>query len=99
MNYIIKEGHLYTCDQYGNTGTHIQDKVLFADYNATLEKYLVTKFDGTVWLTDKNGNTRGSHWTNCNEARFMGNNEVRVVFKNGKTIVTDMSGNIKRTLN
>lgn len=95
--FIIKDGRLYKCDQNGNTGSQLQSNVVFADYDTVTERYLVTKTDGKVWLCDKNGNTFGSYWKDCSEARFNGK-DVRIVYKTGKTVITDKNGNIKRIL-
>lgn len=95
--FIIKEGHLYKCDQNGNIGIRIQSNVVFADYDKSTDRYLVTKIDGTVCICDKNGNSFGSYWKDCCEARFNGT-DVMVVYKNRKTVITDKNGNIKRIL-
>lgn len=98
MNFKIDGITLYTCDQYGNKGRQIADKVAFASYNESKNIFVVVDLDGVVQTRDQYGNPIRVLCENAVEARFTDDKNLIVRTKNGGTEQRDEYGFLIRTL-
>ena len=96
MNWIIKNGSLFLCDIYGNTGRRISESVSFANYDDKTKVFLVTLTDGKVVTKDVNGNSLRQICEGAIEARFQ-DDKILVRTKSGNQL-RDRVGNFLRSM-
>jgi hypothetical protein len=97
MNYKILNKELYLCDKWGNVGRRISENVAFGTFDDKTSVFLITKIDGKLELRDINGNIIRVISSDVLEARFQ-SDEIILRKKDGKNLVIDRFGNIKRAI-
>ena len=97
MNYKILNKELYLCDKWGNVGRRISENVAFGTFDDKTSVFLITKIDGKLELRDINGNIIRVISSDVLEARFQ-SDEIILRKKDGKNLVIDRFGNIKRSI-
>jgi hypothetical protein len=97
MNYKIINKELYLCDKWGNVGRRISENVAFGTFDDKTSVFLITKIDGKLELRDINGNIIRVISSDVLEARFQ-SDEIILRKKDGKNLVIDRFGNIKRAI-
>lgn len=96
MVFKILNKNLYSCDIWGNVIRKISENVLFGTWDDSTSNFLVTKEDGKVELKDLNGNIIRVLAYDAIEARFQSSNDIIVRKKDGRTLIVDKWGNVKR---
>jgi hypothetical protein len=79
----------------GNLGRRISENVAFGTYDESQKIFLITSIDGKLETKDIGGNPIRVLSQGVLEARFSGT-DILVRKKDGKNILIDKMGNIKR---
>ena len=95
MIFKILNQSLYLCDIAGNLGRRISENVAFGTYDDSQKIFLITSIDGKLETKDISGNNIRVLSQGVLEARFLGN-DILVRKKDGKNVLIDKMGNIKR---
>lgn len=95
MMFKILNQSLYLCDAMGNLGRRISENVAFGTYDDSQKIFLITNIDGKLETKDIAGNNIRVLSQGVLEARFSGT-DILVRKKDGKNVLIDKMGNIKR---
>ena len=95
MLFKIVNQSLYLCDTMGNLGRRIAEHVAFGTYDESQNIFLITNIDGKLETKDMMGNNIRVLSQGVLEARFSGT-DILVRKKDGKNVLIDKAGNIKR---
>ena len=95
MMFKILNQSLYICDNMGNLGRRISENVAFGTYDESQKIFLITGIDGKLETKDIAGNNIRVLSQGVLEARFSGT-DILVRKKDGKNVLIDKVGNIKR---
>ena len=95
MMFKILNQSLYLCDSMGNLGRIISENVAFGTYDESQNIFLITGIDGKLETKDIGGNNIRVLSQGVLEARFSGT-DILVRKKDGKNVLIDKIGNIKR---
>ena len=95
MMFKILNQSLYICDIMGNLGRKISENVAFGTYDESQKIFLITGIDGKLETKDITGNPIRVLSQGVLEARFSGT-DILVRKKDGKNVLIDKAGNIKR---
>jgi len=79
----------------GNLGRRISENVAFGTYDDSQNIFLITNIDGKLETKDIGGNNIRVLSQGVLEARFSGT-DILVRKKDGKNVLIDKAGNIKR---
>lgn len=93
--FKILNQSLYICDNMGNLGRRISENVAFGTYDESQKIFLITGIDGKLETKDIAGNNIRVLSQGVLEARFSGT-DILVRKKDGKNVLIDKVGNIKR---
>lgn len=95
MMFKILNQSLYLCDSIGNLGRRISENVAFGTYDESQKIFLITKVNGSLETKDIMGNNIRVLSQGVLEARFSGT-DILVRKRDGKNVLIDKMGNIKR---
>jgi len=93
--FKIVNQSLYLCDSIGNLGRRISENVAFGTYDESQKIFLITKVNGSLETKDIMGNPIRILSQGVLEERFSGT-DILVRKRNGKNVLIDKMGNIKR---